>query len=192
MDPASLADRIREHSLGHKVFFSYHHKLDCWRASQIRNGAAVEGNSPASDSEWDTITKGGDIAIDRWISAQLSGRSCAVVLIGPATAGRIWINHEIKKAWNENKGVVGIYIHNLNDRLGNQSAKGANPFNRISIASGAQKLSNMVKAYDPPYTTSPDVYKYITSYIDEWVEEAIAIRHAAPSEGRYQPAIRNV
>jgi hypothetical protein len=59
-----------------------------------------------------------------------------VVLIGPATAGRKWINYEINKAWTDNKGVVGIHIHNLKDRFGNQSAKGANPFHMFMIDGG--------------------------------------------------------
>ena len=175
-----------------KVFFSYHHKLDHSRASQIRDAAPVEGNSPASDKEWETITEDGEFATERWINAQLYGRSCLVVLIGPATAGRVWINYEINKAWTDNKGVVGIHIHNLKDRLGNQSAKGANPFDRLMIEGGARKLSSVVKAYDPPYMTSPEVFSYITTYIAEWVEEAIAMRLKATKEDRYQSATRNV
>lgn len=38
-----------------------------------------------------------------------------VVLIGEDTAKRKWVKYEIKKAWNEGKGVLGIYIHNLKD-----------------------------------------------------------------------------
>ena len=107
-----------------KVFYSYHHKLDQWRAAQIREAAPVEGNMPVSDPEWDKVTEDGEFATERWINAQLFGRSCLVVLIGPATAGRKWIDYEINKAWIDNKGVVGIYVHNLKDRLGNQSEIG--------------------------------------------------------------------
>ena len=192
MDSAGPADWGREHPVDYKVFFSYHHKLDHWRASQIRSAAPVEGNSPVSDSEWERITEEGEFATERWINAQLYGRTCLVVLIGPATAGRKWINYEINKAWTDNKGVVGIYIHNLKDRVGNQSAMGANPFDRFMIEGGARRLSSVVKAYDPPYMTSPDVFRHITTYIAEWVEQAIAMRLEAAKEQRYQSAIRNV
>jgi len=191
MDSAGAADRGQEQPVSHKVFLSFHYKMDQWRALLVRNSVAVDCNAPVSDKEWDVITKGGDNAIERWISAQLAGRHCVVVLIGPATAGRMWINHEVRQAWNEGKGVVGVHVHNLKDRIGNQSAKGASPFDRIAISGGPDRLSSVVKAYDPPYTTSGEVHSHIKNYLDEWVEEAIAIRHAAPSQARYQPAIRN-
>jgi hypothetical protein len=35
----------------------------------------------------------------------------------------------------------------------------------------------VVKAYDPPYSRSTNVYDYITKNIEEWVEEAISIRN---------------
>jgi len=175
-----------------KVFLSFHHKLDHWRAFQVRISGAADCYAPVSDKEWDTITRGGDSAIERWVSAQLAGRTCVVVLIGPATAGRMWINHEIRQAWNEGKGVVGIYVHNLKNRVGNQSAKGPNPFDRIAISGGPDPLSSVVKTYDPPYMKSEEVHTYIKDYLYEWVEEAISIRHAAPQESRYQPAIRSV
>ena len=176
--------------MGHKVFLSYHYKMDQWRALLIRNSVAVDCNAPVSDREWDTIIRGGDGAIERWISAQLAGRHCVVVLIGPATAGRMWVNHEVRQAWIEGKGVVGVHVHNLKDRIGNQSAKGANPFDRIAVSGGPDRLSSVVKTYDPPYTTSGEVHAYIKNYLDEWVEEAIAIRQTATQLAQYQSTIR--
>jgi hypothetical protein len=134
----------------------------------------VDGNQPASDNDWESITKGGDSAIRTWISGQMSGRSCAVVLIGSGTAGRKWIDYEINKAWQDGKGVVGIYIHNLKDLSQTQSSKGSNPF--ASVSHNGTKLSAIVKAYDPPYTDSKAVYGYINDNLSTWIEEAIAIR----------------
>lgn len=96
------------------------------------------------------ITEKGEFATERWINAQFYGRTCLVVLIGPGTAGRNWINYEINKAWTDNKGVVGIYVHNLKDRLGNQSAKGANPFDRFMIDGGARRLSEVAPPVETP------------------------------------------
>ena len=81
--------------MARKVFYSFHYNPDNWRASQVRNIGAIEGNQPAKDNDWETITKGGDKAIEKWIADQMSGRSCVVVLIGAGTANRKWINHEI-------------------------------------------------------------------------------------------------
>ena len=98
-----------------KAFYSFHYKPDNWRASQVRNMGVIEGNAPASDNDWESITRGGDAVIEKWIDGQMNGKSCSIVLIGTNTAGRKWINYEIKKSWNDKKGVMGIHIHNLKD-----------------------------------------------------------------------------
>ena len=107
----------------------------------------------------------------------MRGKSCAIVLIGRHTSGRKWIKYEIEKAWTDGKGLLGIYIHNLEDRNGEQSGKGANPF--YSIFVNGRRLSNIVKDYDPPYKRGKNVYAHIADNISDWVEEAIRIR------GRY-------
>src|SRR5690349_5507067 len=99
---------INEITMPRKCFYSFHYVPDNWRTSQVRNIGVIEGNAPASDNGWESVKKGGEAAIQKWIDLQLSGRSCAIVLIGSETAGRKWINYEIGKAWNEGKGVVGI------------------------------------------------------------------------------------
>jgi hypothetical protein len=162
--------------MARRVFFSFHYKPDNWRASQVRNAGVVEGNQAVSDNDWETIKGGGDEAIKRWIDGQLSGRSCAVVLIGSATAGRKWIEYEIAKAWNDSRGVVGIYIHNLADASGSQCTKGRSPFEGLTMDRDKTKLSSVVKAYDPPYARSTAVYSHIKDNIERWVDEAISIR----------------
>lgn len=162
--------------MARRVFYSFHYKPDNWRASQVRNIGAIEGNKPVSDNDWETVTKGGDKAIERWISDQMTGRSCVVVLIGSGTAGRKWINHEIVKGWDAGKGVLGIYIHRLKDSGGEASTKGANPFDYITHAPTEDKLSSIVKVYDPPGATSTDVYNHIKDNIEAWIDKAIEIR----------------
>ena len=157
-----------------RIFFSFHYRPDNWRAAEVRNMGLVQGNRPISDNEWESVTRGGDAAIKRWIDGQMRGKSCAIVLIGRRTSGRKWIQYEICKAWNDNRGVVGIYIHNLKDRNGDQARKGANPFHHISV--NKRRLSNIVRAYDPPYKRSKRVYSHIAENLAAWVEEAIWIR----------------
>lgn len=113
----------------------------------------------------------------KWIDDQLHGRSCTVVLIGKETAGRKWINYEIEKSWNDGKGVLGIYIHNLKNKDGNQTTKGKNPFDDFTMKRDNKKLSDFVKTYDPPYSISTNVYNYIKENIEKWIEEAIKIRN---------------
>lgn len=161
--------------MARRAFYSFHYKPDNWRASQVRNMGVVEGDKPASDNEWETITRGGDAAIQKWIDSQLDGKSVAIVLAGANTAGRKWIDYEIKKAWDDKKGLLGIHIHNLKDNDGNQASKGSNPFSGFTV--GKRNLSDIVKTYDPPYLTSTDVYGYIKDNLADWIETAIDIRN---------------
>jgi hypothetical protein len=135
---------------------------------------AIEGQPILSANEWEQVERNGEAAIKKWINEQMAGKSCNVVLIGSATAGRKWVKYEIKKAWDDGKGVVGVYIHGLKNLGGEQAAKGANPFNDFTV--GAKNMSSIVKAYDPPYTSSKYVYDHIKSNLADWVEEAIKIR----------------
>lgn len=159
-----------------RVFYSFHYEPDNWRVSQVRNIGAIEGNKPASDNDWETVKKGGDKAIEKWIADQMNGRSCVVVLIGSETAGRKWINHEIVKGWDANKGLLGIRIHNLKNKDGKTCAKGGNPFDHITHGPTRKKLSSIVEVYDPPGVTSTDVYDHIKNNIERWIERAIFIR----------------
>ena len=160
-----------------QVFYSFHFKNDCWRAGQVRNIGVVEGNEPVSENDWEEIKKKGDDNVKKWINSQLSGRSCTIVLIGEKTAGRKWIKYEIEKSWNDSKGVLGIYIHNLKDDTGNNSNKGKNPFDDFTMKRDDAKLSTIVEVYDPPYTDSKKVYNHISENISQWIEEAITIRN---------------
>lgn len=162
--------------MARKAFYSFHYVPDNWRASQVRNMGVVEGNQPASDNDWEEVKGGGEDAIRKWIDGQLEGRTCVVVLIGAKTAGRKWITYEISKGWNDGKGVVGIHIHNLKDSAGDQSSKGENPLDHVTFTKGGAKLSTVAKTYDPPYSTSTNVYSYIKENLSAWIEEAIKIR----------------
>ena len=159
--------------MARKAFYSFHYIPDNWRASQVRSMGVLEGNKPASDNDWEEVKKA-ESTIQKWIDGQLNGKSAAIILIGSKTAGRKWINYEIIKAWNDKKGVLGIYIHNLKDSAGNQSTKGNNPFD--DITAGKSKLSSIVKAYAPPFSTSTYVYDHIKENLADWIEKAIEIR----------------
>jgi len=159
-----------------RVFFSFYYKADNWRASQVRDMGVIDGNQPCSDNDWEKVTQGGDDKIKKWIAEQMHRKSCVVVLIGANTAGRKWIDHEIAKAWADGKGVVGVYVHNLKDRSEKQSTKGSNPFASIKYGNSGKMLSSIVKAYDPPYSTSTNVYDHIKWHLENWIEEAISIR----------------
>ena len=163
--------------MARKAFYSFHYKPDSWRASKVRQMGVIEGNQIVSSNHWEEIKAQGDDAVKRWISKEQKGKSVVIVLIGSKTAGRPWVKYEIQKGWNDGKGVLGVYIHNLTDRDLHQSQKGRNPFEGFYV--GDKKLSSIVKAYDPPYSTSKSVYNHINLNLADWVEEAIRIRNSA-------------
>lgn len=162
--------------MARRTFFSFHYKPDNSRVAQVRNMGMVDGNKPVTDNDWETVTKGGEAAIKKWIANQLQGRSCTVVLVGSSTARRKWINHEIIESWNDGMGVVGIHIHGLKDFEGHTAAKGANPFASINYDDPGKKLSSIVKCYDPSGSTSKERYAWIKKHLANAVEEAVAIR----------------
>lgn len=153
-----------------QVFYSFHYKPDCWRASMIRSIGAIEGN------DWETIASSGDEAIKRWISEQMKNRSCTIVLVGNKTAKRKWINHEIIKSWNNNMGVVGIYIHGIKNSQGLITKKGLNPFDYIPYGDDGEKLSSIVRCYNPGGSNSKENYDWIKRNIRNAAEEAVKIR----------------
>lgn len=156
-----------------QVFFSFEYNKDNWRASQVRNMGKVDDSSTFSDNDWEEVKEKSDDKIKEWIDDQLKMRSCLVVLVGATTSGRKWINYEIEKAYELKKGIVGIYIHGLKDKDGNQTSKGNNPFYQIYIGQNNERLSKYVTCYDPSCSTSTDVYDDIKEHLEQLIEDAI-------------------
>ena len=159
-----------------KCFYSFHYKPDVTRVAKLRNIGAIEGNRPATDNGWESVKKGGDAAIKRWIAKEMKGKSCTIVMVGTNTASRTWINHEIIESWNSGMGVVGINIHGISDIRGNLASMGSNPFDFINYGN-YRKLSSVAKCYNPSGRTSKDRYAWISKNLAAMVEEAIKIRN---------------
>jgi hypothetical protein len=159
------------------VFYSFHYKPDVMRVSQVRNIGALEANKPARDNDWEAVASGKEPAIKKWITGQMKGRSCTVVLVGENTANRKWINHEIIKSWDEGIGVVGIRIHGLKNTDNYIAKQGKNPFDFIGYGNTGKKLSTIVKCYNPTGSNSKERYAWIAKHLENAVEEAIRIRN---------------
>lgn len=156
-----------------QVFYSFHYDNDVMRVQQIRNIGSLEENKPVSVNEWEQVKKGGDKAIEKWIDDNMKYKSCVVVLVGTSTANRPWVKYEIEKAWNDGKGLIGIYIHNLKCPRNGTCSQGSNPFDTFTFKNSDKKLSSVVKCYNPKPS---DAYNDIAANIEDWVEEAINSR----------------
>lgn len=154
-----------------QVFFSFHFNNDNWRAGQVRNMGKVDNSSTFSDNDWEEVKEKTDSKIKDWIDEQLNNRSCLVVLIGKNTADRKWVNYEIKRACELNKGIVGIYIHKLENVHGEQDSRGNNPFDYIK--KNGVPISNYVKCIDSRWSSSINVYNDISRNIEDLIEYGI-------------------
>lgn len=157
-----------------QVFYSFHYKNDVRRVAQIRNIGALEDNKSVSENEWEQVKQKGNSAIEKWIDDNMRYRSCIIVLIGEETSKRPWVDYEIRKAWDENKAILGIYIHNIKDPIYGKCNKGTNPFSSIKLKNG-KYLDDYVHCYNPDPN---DAYNDIAKNLESWVENAISIRQA--------------
>jgi MTH538 TIR-like domain (DUF1863) len=158
--------------MAHKCFLSFHYRPDNWRVQKVKQMGAIEGQAVLDSNGWETVKRGGDVAIQKWIDDHMKNRECLVVLVGEKTAGRRWVNYEIKTAWGKGMGVLAIHIHNIEDRHGIQAKKGGNPFTGLTVDGKAVTG----KVYDPPYSVSKNVYSHISENIESWVSEAVKAR----------------
>lgn len=164
--------------MARKVFYSFHFHNDHWRVQQIRNINVLEGNPPVTVNRWEEIKQEGDAAVRQWINANMSGKSCLIVLVGTETAQRKWVKYEIKKAWEDGRGVLGIYVHGMKDSNGNTTVKGNNPFADVSVDNGGSQgtLGSVPPLKVPGGSTSSEVYASIKDNVENWIEDAIAVR----------------
>ncbi len=158
-------------SIPRKIFYSFRFEDDVMRVQQIRNIGFIEDNRPVTPNKWEEIKKGGQSAIQNWIDNNIARSECVVVLIGENTYQSDWVNYEIRKAWDDRKGLVGIFIHNLKDPRYGTSNIGKNPFEEIGLKNG-KKLSEYISVYNPDV----DAYNWIAKYIDQIVEKGIEVR----------------
>ena len=177
-----------------QVFFSFYYDEDVWRVAQVRNIGTIEGQKLFSDNGWEKVRRTSDEAIKRWIDKEMEKRSCVIVLIGENTFSRKWVKYEIEQAWKKGKGLVGIYIHRLENYSKKQADKGKNPFDMFWVDKSINyiaertspldqnevKLSSVCKVFDSDYYSSNYVYQDIANNIERLIEEAIAIRSRFP------------
>jgi len=144
-----------------KVYYSFYYDEDASRVQQVINMGIVEGQQMLSGQKWEEVRKKGDKAVENWIATEMNGKDCLVVLIGTNTSKRPWVTYEIKKAWADGLGVIGIRIHGLKDLATQKtSARGDSPF------------SDMITPYDPPGADSKAVYASISNNIETLVANA--------------------
>lgn len=156
-----------------RVFFSFHYSRDIWRVSQVRNSNVVQSSAIAEEgyidsNSWEQLKRQGDQAVRNWINRQFKNTSVTVVLIGSETHSRKWVNYEIEKSIEKDKGLLGIRIHQLRNKRGQTDSRGPNPLDNHYVETRfgrKQPASSHYKTYDW-------VRNRGRVNIGNWVEEA--------------------
>jgi len=120
--------------MARRVFFGFHYERDIWRANVVRNSWVTKDREAAGfwdASLWEEAQKKGDEAIKKMIEEGLKNTTVAAVLIGKETSGRKWVLYEIRRSHEDGKGLLGVYIHGIEDSNGNTDQKGDNSFGEI-------------------------------------------------------------
>lgn len=162
--------------MARRVFFSFHFANDFWRTQQVRNINTLEGQTLCSANAWEEVKRKGEANIKQWISDNMEGKTCIVVLVGAETASRPWVIHEISKAWNDGRGVLGIRINKLLGTDSLPSAAGVDPMSKVTFKGSSKSLAGIAPLKSPSGADSKSVYASISANIENWIEEAIKIR----------------
>jgi len=90
------------------------------------------------------------------------------VLIGTETSGRRWVRYELNQSWARGNGILGIYIHQINDQHNHVVTKGNTKFGpkfSMNPSDGKQYFFERFNAYDW-------VAEHGYQNFDRWVETA--------------------
>jgi len=140
--------------MARSIFISFHYQRDIWRVNVVRNHHITKGNYNVAGywdhSLWEEAKRHGNPAIERLIVKGLDGTTVSVVLIGAETAGRPWVGYEIKKSFERGNGLLGVYIHNIEDKYGRRDIMGSNPFDSWHVERNGVRnyFSQMYRTYD--------------------------------------------
>ena len=135
-----------------RVFFSYDYERDFWRVSEIKSHwvkkPGRESAGHIDEDFWESLKRQGDGEIKKWIRNQLLGTSVTVVMIGFETHGNDYVNYEILQSQERNIGLLGLYIHNLEDSYDKKDFKGKNPFDNFRDKDSGLLFSQIYPTYD--------------------------------------------
>ena len=156
------------------TFFSFHYQRDIWRVNHVRNSYVTQGGQSQTSydrSLWEETKRRGDAAIQSLIDRGLANTSVTVVLLGAETDGRKWVEYEIKKSYEDGKGLLAVHIHQLCDQYGRAARKGSNPFDRWGFTQNGRRVrfSELFETYD---YVDDDGYRNLS----KWIEAAAKAR----------------
>lgn len=103
-----------------KIFVSYHHSNDQWYYNEFSR-IFSEGYDVVEDNSLDRLidSDDSDYVIRRIRENHIYGTSCTLVLCGPETRWRKYVDWEVKASLDMNHGLIGVNLpHNPRDSQG--------------------------------------------------------------------------
>ena len=160
--------------MARRVFFSFHYERDIWRANVVRKSWITKDRIDAGffdASLWEKAKTKGKEALKKLVRDGLKNTSVTVVLIGAETSKRPCVDFEIMESCKEGKGLLGVYIHQIEDIEGDTDKKGVNPFSTIYTTKNGKKkyLSECYPVYD---WVNDDGYNNIGTWIEDAAKDA--------------------
>jgi hypothetical protein len=137
-----------------RLFFSFDHEKDKWRAEQVRDAWLKNPDMQAygftDEVSWEDLKWEDRKATMKWIDREMQGSPVTVVLIGSETSRNELVDYAIRQSRQLKKVLFGIYIHNLKDKDGNTEEKGKNPFENYCIEKKGEMidLTRVYPSYD--------------------------------------------
>ncbi|SCX35890.1 TIR domain-containing protein [Agrobacterium rosae] len=115
-----------------RTFFSFHYQPDVWRAWNVRNSWVVRETAEESrgffdGSVFEASKRESDDALKRFLREGLENTSVTCVLAGSETWSRRWVRYEIARSVVKGNGLLTVFIHGVQNRDRELSAKGADP-----------------------------------------------------------------
>lgn len=154
------------------VFYSFYYKRDVHRVQLVQNMNALEGQPLLNSQAWEKVRRQGRAAVEKWIDDQMKSKRVVIVLVGTETASRPWVQHEITKAYNDGRSMLGIRIHGLSS-MGEVDTAGPDPFVQVGFKRGA------VPIFDPTVTTwrgqidTQATYGKLAENLVEWSKQGV-------------------
>lgn len=182
--------------MARRTFFSFHYERDIWRACIVRNSWLTKEDREDAGfwdaSLWEEAKTKGKDAIKEMIDDALKGTTVSVVLIGKETSGRDWVRYEVQASHEKGNGLLGIFIHNIQDNEKKTDSPGDTDFGPIGEDDNGDPVcfSDLYPTYD---WVEDDGYTNLGDWIEAAAQAAgkVALAKAVAEEERVA-ALRRV
>lgn len=124
--------------MARRTFFSFHYRLDVWRAWNVRNCWVVKPEDQLADGFFDSSVfeaskKENDESLKAFLRNGMKNSSVTCVLAGADTWNRRWVRYEIVQSVLKGNGLLTVDVDGVKNADGLVATKGADPLAQIGL-----------------------------------------------------------